>query len=151
MAEFDCRKALELSQGAPVLVSACLLGEPCRYDGCTAAQAEVVAFSKLCDVVPVCPEQLGGLPTPRVPSEQRPGGGVVNAQGADCTEQFLQGARLAVNLAREHGCKLAVLKSKSPSCGVTSVYDGTFSGVLKQGEGVAAAALREAGIALLEA
>ena len=95
--------------------------------------------------VPVCPEQLGGLPTPRKPSERR-GERVVMNDGRDVTAEYRRGAEEALRLARLYGCTAAVLKEKSPSCGCGRVYDGTFSGTLTDGDGVTAALLKENGI-----
>lgn len=133
---------------APVLVSACLLGEPCRYDGKACFCEAVIAFARECEVVPVCPEQLGGLPTPRTCCEIQCDGRVVDQAGADRTAAFWKGARETVRIARERGCQQAILKSHSPSCGVHEVYDGSFTGVLVPGAGKAAAALRAAGLAV---
>ena len=132
----------------PILVSACLLGEPCRYDANAQPCEAVIAMAQTREVVPVCPEQLGGLPTPRTPSELQPDGRVLDAQGTNRTAAFEAGAREALRIAREHGCKQAVLKENSPSCGVHRVYDGTFSGTLVPGRGKTAALLSENGIAL---
>ncbi|MBM6999943.1 DUF523 domain-containing protein [bacterium] len=138
-----------------VLVSACLLGEPCRYDGAAKPCAAVRALRERPDVrlAPVCPEQLGGLPTPRPPSEivvTAKGGRprVMTREGADVTAAFERGAREAVRIARARGCAVAILKAKSPTCGCgpAGVYDGSFTGKLVAGEGVAARALREAGV-----
>lgn len=133
-----------------ILVSACLLGEPCRYDGkavpCEAMQALAASF----ELVPVCPEQLGGLPTPRTPSEIQPDGRVVDREGHDRTAAFQAGARAAVALARESGCTRAILKSRSPSCGVTEIYDGTFTGTLIPGQGITATALQSAGLTITD-
>lgn len=134
------------SNKAPVLVSACLLGDPCRYDGASTPCEAVVAFAREHEVVPICPEQLGELPTPRTPSEIQPDGRVVDREGIDRTEAFERGAREAVAIAHERGCHQAILKSRSPSCGVGEIYDGTFAGMLVPGEGKAAAALRAAGL-----
>lgn len=129
-----------------LLVSACLLGEPCRYDGKSVPCREVIELSDRFELVPVCPEQLGGLPTPRTPSEVQPDGRVVDREGVDRTAAFRAGAESALAIAREHGCKCAILKENSPSCGSSCIYDGSFTGTLVPGEGVIAALLREAGI-----
>ena len=131
-----------------ILISACLLGIPCRYDGKAKPQpwAEVLAARH--DLVPVCPEQLGGLPTPRTPSERR-GDRVVMNTGADVTEQYRRGAACALRLYQLLGCKAAVLKERSPSCGCGAVYDGTFTGTLTAGDGVTAALLQAHGIRVL--
>ena len=134
----------------PVLVSACLLGTACRYDGASMSCPAVIDLADTLDLVPVCPEQLGGLPTPRTPSEIQPDGCVADRAGEDRTAAFAAGAHEALRVAREHGCRIAVLKSKSPSCGVRQVYDGTFSGTLIPGQGVTASLLSDAGIILLD-
>jgi len=135
--------------GSPVLVSACLLGEPCRYDGEAVPSEAVTALADTHGFVPVCPEVLGGLPTPRTPSEIQADGRVIDAAGADRTAAFEAGAREALRIAREHGCARAILKENSPSCGANRVYDGTFSGTLVPGEGKTAALLAKAGIEVL--
>ena len=141
---------LTLRSGAPILVSACLLGDACRYDGESLPCPEVVSLADSCELTPVCPEQLGGLPTPRTPSEIQSDGRVVDRVGLDRTEEFAAGAREALGVAREHGCVQAILKSRSPSCGVRQVYDGTFTGVVVSGRGVTAAVLADAGIELFD-
>ena len=99
-----------------ILISACLLGIPCRYDGKAKPQPWAEALAARHDLVPVCPEQLGGLPTPRAPSERR-GDRVVMNTGADVTEQYRRGAEAALRLCRLTGCEAAILKERSPSCG----------------------------------
>ena len=131
-----------------ILISACLLGIPCRYDGKAKPQPWAEALAARHDLVPVCPEQLGGLPTPRAPSERR-GDRVVMNTGADVTEQYRRGAACALRLYQLLGCKAAVLKERSPSCGCGAVYDGTFTGTLTDGDGVTAALLRAHGIRVL--
>ena len=128
-----------------VLVSACLLGTPCRYDGKSKADARVLALAERYELIPVCPEQLGGLPTPRDPSE-RQGARVVMASGRDVTKNYRRGAEAALALCVQHGCKTAVLKEKSPSCGCGLIYDGTFSPRLVSGDGVTAELLKAHGI-----
>ena len=128
-----------------ILVSACLLGLRCRYDGQSNPNAAVLALGEKHTLVPCCPEQLGGLPTPRSPSEWQ-GDRIVNKLGQDVTAQYLRGGEEAVSLARTLGCEAAVLKERSPACGSREIYDGSFSGVLLPGEGSAARALRAAGI-----
>lgn len=131
-----------------ILISACLLGLPCRYDGTgkgwEGATALIAAGHHL---VPVCPEQLGGLPTPRPPAE-RVGEKVRTKAGADVTEPYRRGVEGAVDLARLLDCPCAVLKARSPSCGSGTIYDGTFTGTRVPGDGVAAAALKAAGVAV---
>ena len=130
-----------------LLISACLVGENCKYNGGNNAlpPETLAALRSRFELVPVCPEQLGGLPTPRVPSERR-GARVVNREGADVTEAFRRGAEQALRIAEQAGCRRALLKSNSPSCGSGSIYDGSFSGRLTAGDGVAAALLKHSGI-----
>ena len=130
-----------------LLVSSCLLGSPCRYDGKSKADARVQALMGKYEIVPVCPEQLGGLPPPRVPSERR-GERVVTADGRDVTEAYRRGAEGALALCQQNGCEAAVLKEKSPSCGCGQIYDGTFSRRLTEGDGVTAEALKAHGITI---
>ena len=145
---FDAEHVEPPARG-PILVSACLLGKPCRYDGKALPCPAVIELAATREVVPVCPEQLGGLPTPRTPSEIRADGHVVDKLGADRTFAFETGARETLRIAREHGCTKAILKENSPSCGSTCVYDGTFNGTLIPGRGKTAAILAEAGIEVL--
>ena len=130
-----------------LLISACLLGAQCRYDGQSKPVLEMVALSEQFDLVPLCPEQLGGLPTPRTPAE-RIEDRVMTKDGRDVTAEYRHGAEQALHLARLCGCKIALLKERSPSCGSGTIYDGTFSGGLTAGDGVTAALLRENGIAV---
>ena len=131
-----------------ILVSACLLGCPCRYDGTAKADPRVLALMERHTLIPVCPEQLGGLPTPRLPSERREGG-VFDRGGKDVTVQYRQGAEEVLRLARLYGCTHAVLKERSPSCGSGQIYDGSFFHVLVPGSGVAAELLAQNGITVL--
>lgn len=132
-----------------ILMSACLLGVNCRYNGARKALPDAVLQRLLENhtVVPVCPEQLGGLTTPREPSE-RQGGRVVMRSGRDVTAQYERGAQETLRLCRQFGCTAAVLKERSPSCGRGAVYDGTFTGTLTPGDGVTAALLLENGVAV---
>ncbi len=131
-----------------ILVSACLLGLRCRYDGRSRPDTAVLALGKDHTLIPCCPEQLGGLPTPRSPAEWQ-GERIVNSAGENVTDQYRRGGEEAAALARILGCELAILKERSPACGSREVYDGSFSGVLVPGRGSAAAALRAAGIPVL--
>jgi uncharacterized protein YbbK (DUF523 family) len=133
------------SQRPALLVSACLLGVACNHEGGHSRRPSVVALAETFRLVPVCPEVCGGLTTPRPPAERR-GDRVVNVDGTDVTAAYERGARAAVELAQATGARRAVLKARSPSCGSARIYDGTFSRTLHDGEGVAAAALRAAGI-----
>ena len=130
-----------------ILVSRCLLGEPCRYDG---ASKPVEGVRRLAEeghtLSPVCPEVEGGLPTPRPPAEIQGDRSVVNRTGADVTAQYQAGACKALELARTHGCTVAILKEKSPSCGNGQIYDGSFTGRLIPGQGITAELLTRHGI-----
>lgn len=133
-----------------ILISRCLLGEPCRYDGKSKPVAAVEQLEGAGHtLIPVCPEVLGGLPTPRPPAERQRDGRVVNRLGGDVTREYRLGAQLALELAQEHHCAVAVLKAKSPSCGNREIYSGDFSKTLISGQGVAAELLSAQGIAVL--
>ena len=134
-----------LGNRPPVLVSACLMGLECRYDGRDNRCARIDALASRAALVPVCPEQLGGLPTPRTPAE-RLGARVLTRDGRDVTDAFRRGAEQALRLKEMLGARYALLKARSPSCGARGVYDGSFSGRVIPGEGVAAEALRRAGV-----
>ena len=131
----------------PLLISACLLGVGCRYDGRRVEKIDISRLRQRYSLIPVCPEQLGGLPTPRIPSE-RVGDRVLMQDGTDVTEQFRLGAEEALRLARALGATKALLKLRSPSCGKSLVYDGSFSGTLTNRGGVAAELLLSEGIAV---
>lgn len=131
--------------GMKLLISACLLGVPCRYDGASKSCPEMEALLKQHTCIPVCPEQLGGLSTPRLPAERR-GEGVFTREGGDVTAQFRRGAEITLELARQYGCEAAVLKERSPSCGRGIIHDGTFSSGLTAGDGVTAELLEANGI-----
>ena len=133
-----------------LLISACLLGESCRYDGKSnpLPAATLAALRERFELLPVCPERDGGMPTPRVPSERR-GERVVNREGEDVTGFFARGAEKALALAESSGCRKALLKERSPSCGSDMIYDGGFSGTLIPGMGVTAERLRAAGTEVL--
>lgn len=128
-----------------LLVSACLLGVGCRYDGGHKLSPQVTALIRRDELVPVCPEQLGGLPTPRPPCE-RSGGRVLSQRGEDRTEPFLRGAREALRLYHLLGCEAAILKSRSPSCGRGLIYDGSFTRSLTGGNGVFCQMLLDEGV-----
>ena len=131
-----------------ILVSACLLGVNCRYNAVPVACPGVLALMEKHTLIPVCPEQLGGLTTPRAPSERR-AGGVYMDTGADVTACYARGAAEALRIARLYGCKCAILKEHSPSCGSGVIYDGSFTGKLVPGDGVTAELLKEHGITVL--
>lgn len=128
-----------------LLVSACLLGMNCRYCGGGCEDGRVVALLEECWLVPVCPEQLGGLPTPRAPNEIL-NGRVVESDGRDNTEAFERGAQEALRAAKLLGCDFALFKERSPSCGSNMIYDGSFTGRQVHGAGVTARLLAAHGI-----
>ena len=128
-----------------MIVSACLAGFPCRYDGKARPCAQVVELVRAGKAIPVCPEQLGGLPTPRTSCEIRDGR-VVDADGRDRTEAFERGARAVLQIAQTYGATEALLQSRSPSCGSGRIYDGSFTKTLTAGDGVTARLLKENGI-----
>ena len=128
-----------------ILVSACLLGICCRYDGASKPCADVIKLREKFLLIPTCPEVDGGLPTPRIPSE-RVGDKVLMRDGKDVTHNYVSGAEMALELAERFSCVAAVLKARSPSCGSNLIYDGSFSGNLIAGDGVAAELLKKKGI-----
>ena len=133
-----------------IMVSACLLGRNCKYNGGNNRSPEVVAYLKDHDAIPVCPEELAGLGIPRTPVEIVDG--VVRDKDGNSVDQVLRSAVAQIlNQAREDGIQYAILKSRSPTCGVHQVYDGTFTGTLVEGSGVLAQALKEAGIRVIDA
>lgn len=128
-----------------ILVSACLLGLPCRYDGKSKPCDKVIALKEGYELIPFCPEIYGGLETPRIPSE-RVGERVIMKDGRDVTENYNRGAEGALYLCQSLDIKRAILKERSPSCGKGKIYDGSFSGTLKDGDGVTAELLTIHGI-----
>lgn len=130
---------------APLLISACLLGTGCRYDGQKKPMAGLERLMQCYHLIPVCAEQLGGLPTPRTPAE-RQGDRVMTRDGRDVTANFVSGAEEVLRLARQFGCTKALLKERSPSCGHGQIYDGTFSGTRIPGSGVTAQLLKAHGL-----
>lgn len=138
-----------------ILVSSCLSGVPCRYDGKAKEHERIKLLVESGEAIAVCPECLGGLPTPRTPSEIVGGDGadvlcgrarVMTSDGRDVTEAFLRGAEAVAEIARKNGIEHAILKADSPSCGCGRIYDGSFTGAKCSGDGVAAARLRQCGI-----
>ncbi len=127
------------------LCSACLLGINCKYNGGNNLNEKVVNLSKDELLIPVCPEQLGGLPTPRESAEQREEK-VFTESGKDVSDSFIRGAKDVLEIAKLCGVKEAILKQKSPSCGCGKIYDGSFSGNVIKGDGVTTALLKENGI-----
>lgn len=128
-----------------ILVSACLLGVHCRYDGNGVMQEELERLSKEYHLIPVCPEIYGGLATPRDPAE-RIGERIITKNGKDVTAQYTKGAEEILQLCKFYDCHYAILKERSPSCGYGRIYDGTFSGTLIEGSGVTAQLLAEHGV-----
>ena len=128
-----------------LLVSACLLGTPCRYDGKSKKNEAVCALAERFELIPVCPEVYGGLPTPRPPAE-RCGDRVLTEAGTDVTAQYRRGAEAALQLARLYGCRTAIQKANSPSCGSGTIYDGTFRHRRISGDGLTAALLKANGV-----
>ena len=145
-----------------IIVSACLLGENCKYSGGNNKSENVIKYLEDNEYILVCPEQLGGLSTPRNPSEiitygNKDGNDVLSGctkvlsnKGIDVTKNFIQGAEETLKIAKEHNAKTAILKAGSPSCGYKKIYDGTFLGNKIQGMGVTAAILNKENIALLD-
>ena len=128
-----------------LLISACLLGEACRYDGKSReVSPEIAAIAARHTLIPVCPEVLGGLPTPRPPAERR-GERVINCEGADVTEAYRRGAEATLALCRHHNAAGVILKDMSPSCGTNGIYDGSFTRRRTEGVGVTAELLLSAG------
>lgn len=133
-----------------ILVSACLLGKNCKYNGGNNLNQGVLEFIEGHEVIGVCPEQLGGLSTPRLPAEIVDGI-VTNKEGISVDVQFRKGAQTALAVALENKVDLAILQSRSPSCGVKEIYDGSFSGKKIKGQGVFAKLLSARGIKVLDA
>ena len=132
-----------------IAVSACLLGDNCKYNGGNNYSEKVAEFVKGHDIIPVCPEIMGGLPTPRKPSEIV-NGIVKHKDGSSVDAEFRKGAELALNKVITNGVDLVILQSRSPSCGVKQIYAGTFSGTLIPGQGIFAELLKENNIRVLD-
>jgi uncharacterized protein YbbK (DUF523 family) len=130
------------------LCSACLLGIKCRYDGHSKPNKKIIDLAKKEILIPVCPEQIGGLTTPREPAEQRENK-VITKSGKDVTKNFTSGAKDVLNIAKLFRIKKAILKQKSPSCGSGQIYDGTFSGKIIGDDGVTTALLKRNGIKVI--
>ena len=130
-----------------ILVSACLMGVGCRYDGKSNQLPQLEQLMKQHTCIPVCPEIFGGLPTPRVPAE-RQGSKIMTQDGQDVTQQFVRGTAEVLRLADLYHCKAALLKERSPSCGSGQIYDGTFTKTLTEGDGLTAEMLKRKGIAV---
>jgi len=128
-----------------VLVSSCLFGESCRYDGKANYCDSIEDLKNICNLIPACAECLGGLPTPRTPCEIIDGK-VISKTGEDLTKTFVAGANQVLEIAKKNNCTIAFLKQRSPSCGNGLIYDGSFSGALIPGYGITAALLKKNGL-----
>lgn len=131
-----------------ILISACLMGMHCRYNGTGAMLEEAAQLMEKYHLIPVCPEIYGGMMTPRNPAE-RCAEKVVTAQGEEVTDAYLRGAEEILRLSELYACKIAILKERSPSCGYGTIYDGTFSGTLVPGNGITAELLAKKGVRIL--
>ena len=131
-----------------ILVSACLLGVNCRYNGGGKLQEDLLKLQKHHHLIPICPEQLGGLPTPR-PASEIQNQKVISKNGIDVTAQFNAGALESLKLAKLYCCTYAILKERSPSCGFGQIYDGSFTGSLIEGNGITAKLLADHGITII--
>lgn len=132
-----------------IVVSACLLGEACRYDGKSKPNSDIIELGKKYELIPICTEVMGGLPIPRLPSE-RAGDRVLRVDGADVTREYKKGAEASLKIAIENKCALAILKARSPACGSNFIYDGTFTGTLTCGNGVCAELFIKNGIRVID-
>lgn len=132
-----------------IMCSACLLGENCKYNGGNNYNEDVIRYLEGHEVISVCPEVLGGLPTPRIPSEIV-NGIVTNAEGKSVDTEFRRGAEKALEIGKTQGAEAALLQSRSPSCGVKQIYDGTFTKTLVEGSGVFAKMCMNAGIRVID-
>jgi len=130
------------------LVSGCLIGVKCNYKGEARPNKKLIEMFKLGELLPVCPEMLGGLPSPREPALQK-GKKVFAKSGKDVTKEFAKGAKEVMALVKKYNIKEAILKARSPSCGSGKIYDGTFSGKLIDGDGVLASILKRKGIKII--
>ena len=131
-----------------ILISACLIGLNCKYDGGNNENSKLVELMKEKDLVPICPEQLGGLKTPRASAERKQEK-VITKEGVDVTKEYQKGAEEVLNLAKKLNIKKAILKSRSPSCGIDEIYDGTFSHTLTKKDSVTAELLKKNGIEVI--
>lgn len=133
-----------------IMVSACLLGENCKYSGGNNRREQVLAFVEGHEVFPICPEVMGGLPTPRTPAEIVEGI-VFNKDGVNVDNEYRLGAKMALEIAKRENIDMAILQPRSPSCGAREIYDGTFSGRKIPGMGITAALLKENGFRVVDA
>lgn len=128
------------------LCSACLLGKNCRYDGTNKRNEKIIEISKKEKLIPVCPEELGGLKTPREPAEIQNDGTIKTKSDKDVTGNFIRGAEETLKIAKEKNIKEAILKQRSAACGCGKIYDGSFSGKIIEGDGITASLLKRNGI-----
>lgn len=132
-----------------ILVSACLLGTPCRYDGKSKPNQEVILLKDKYELIPVCPECLGGLETPRLPAEIK-GDKVIRIDGYDVTSNYTKGAEKTLEISKANGIEIAILKSKSPSCSSKQIYDGTYNKRLIDGKGITTRLLEKNNIKVID-
>lgn len=132
-----------------VLVSSCLLGNNCKYNGGNNRNEKILKFLADKEVIMVCPEVMGGLSIPRLKSEITSDDRVINELKEDVTNEFLKGAKIALELAIKHDVKLAIVKEKSPSCGKNKIYNGEFNGTLIEGSGIFTRELKKLGVKVL--
>lgn len=134
-----------------ILVSHCFLGEPCRYDGASRLDRQIIELHRAGhNLIPVCPEVLGGLDVPRLPAEIQPDGRVMTRDGRDVTAAYRAGAERVLEIAKENGCTVAILKARSPSCGCGEIYDGSFTHTVISGWGITARLLEAAGLEVMD-
>lgn len=133
-----------------IAVSACLLGVNCKYNAKNNLNFKVIEYLKGKEVILICPEELGGLTTPRIPSEIQKDGRIINKASIDVTENFNLGARKALDIIKKNNCSKVILKDGSPSCGYTYVYDGSFTGKCIRSQGISARYLKENGIEIID-
>jgi len=133
-----------------IAVSACLLGVNCKYNAKNNLNFKVIEYLKGKEVILICPEELGGLTTPRIPSEIQKDGRITNKASIDVTENFNLGARKVLDIIKKNNCSKVILKDGSPSCGYTYVYDGSFTGKRIRSQGISARYLKENGIKIID-
>ena len=131
-----------------IAVSSCLLGINCKYNGKSNYNEDIIKLKEKYEIIPICPEVLGGLPTPRIPSEII-NNKVINQEGTNVTLEYVTGANKALQILKENNIKIAILKAKSPSCGKGEIYDGTFSHTIIEGNGITAKLFLENDILVL--
>ncbi len=139
-----------MEQKRKIAISACLLGENCKYNGGNNRNEAVLEFLKDKEIIAVCPEVAGGLPTPRIPAELV-NGAAVNREGKSVDTEFRRGVELTLEKLADEEVELVILQPRSPSCGVKQIYDGSFTGTLINGQGMLAGALMEKGYKVLDA